>query len=283
MKPYPTEKIRNVALVGHGGAGKTTLAESLLHLCGAVNRRGRVEDGTATTDFEPEEVKRRISITSALAACEYRDHKLNIIDAPGYADFFGEVETALSIADLAVFVVSAVDGVEVGTETAWRLAARLGLPRMIFVNKLDRERADFDATLEALRTTFGAGIAPLQLPIGKEASFSGVIDLLSDEAVTYTGSAATRGPVPTEIADMEHQVHDNLVEGIVVADDELMERYLEGDTPSFEELEHTLGIGVAAGTVFPVLAGSAARDIGVDLLAQLICEIGPSPDQRPEV
>jgi elongation factor G len=283
MRSFPTDKIRNVALVGHGGTGKTTLAEALLAAAGAVSRKGRVDEGTATTDFEPEEVKRHISIQTALACLEVDGHKVNLLDTPGYADFFTEVEIALSVADLAVFVVSAVDGVEVQTEAAWKLASRLGLPRMIFVNKLDRERADFDACIESLRDTFGAGIAPLHLPIGRESELSGVVDLLSDTAYIYQDGRSTKAPVPDDMAGREHQIHDNLVEGIVVADDALMERYLEGDTPSYAELEATLGHGVASATVFPVLAGSASHDIGVDLLAKLICEIGPSPADRPPV
>ena len=272
-----------MALVGHGGAGKTTLAEALLFCAGAINRQGRVEDGTTTTDFDAEEVKRSISVSVALAPFEYDGCKVNILDCPGYADFLPEVSAALSVADLAVFVVSAVEGVEVQTEIVWRMAAQLGLPRMIFINKLDRERASFERTLEQLRDTFGAGIAPLELPIGEEAEFRGVADLLTDTAITYEGGTATTGEIPDEMEAMEHQVHDNLVEGIVVADDDLMERYLEGDVPSPKELEETLAHGVAAGLVFPVVCGSAAKTIAVDRLAAFICEIGPSPADRPGV
>jgi elongation factor G len=166
VKRYATAQIRNVALVGHGGAGKTSLAEALLHRAGAITRMGRVEDGTTVCDFDPEEHKRGISLSLAVAPFDWRDHKINLIDAPGYADFMGDVAAALRIADLAVFVVSAVDGVEVQTEEAWALAADLGMPRMVFVNKLDRERASFDTTLAQLRERLGAGIAPLELPIG---------------------------------------------------------------------------------------------------------------------
>jgi elongation factor G len=186
------------------------------------------------------------------------------------------------MADLAVIVVSAVEGVEVQTEVAWEAAAALNLPRMIFINKLDRERASFDRTLDQLRTVFGAGVAPLELPIGDEANFRGVIDLLSDTAFMYGDDGIGREePVPDELANTEHVVHDALVEGIVVADDNLMERYLEGDTPSFDELEKTLAHGVADATVFPVVCGSATRRIGVDRLAQFLTEIAPSPLGRP--
>jgi elongation factor G len=283
LKTFPPAKIRNVALVGHGGAGKTTLAEALLFCAGAINRQGRVEDGTTTCDFDPEEVKRGISLATAMAPFEYDGHKINLIDTPGYADFVGEVEAALSVADLAVFVVSAVEGVEVQTEIVWKMAAKLGLPRMVFVNKLDRERASFDRTLDQLREVFGAGVAPLELPIGEETSFRGVADLLTDTAITYDSGTAVTGEIPADMEAREHEVHDNLVEGIVVADDALMERYLEGDIPNVKELEDTLAHGVASGQVFPVVCGSAAKMVAVDRLAQFICEIGPSPLDRPGV
>jgi elongation factor G len=281
VRSYPPAKIRNVALVGHGGAGKTTLTEALLHRAGAIGRTGRVEDGSTVTDFEPEEQKRNLSVGVALAPFEWEDHKINILDCPGYADFAPEAMAALRVADLAVFVVSAVEGVEVQTEVMWQAAAQLDLPRLIFVNKLDRERASFERTLQQLLDTFGAGIAPLELPIGEESGFVGVADLLSDTAITYDGGRATTGAIPEDMAVREHSVHDSLVEGIVVADDELMERYLEGDIPSVVELEKTLAHGVASAQVFPVLCGSATKEVAVDRLATFICEIGTSPLDRP--
>ena len=281
MKRYATGQIRNVALVGHSGAGKTSLAEALLHRAGAISRMGRVEDGTTACDFDPEEQRRGISLSLAVAPFEWRDHKVNLIDTPGYADFLGEVAAALRIADLAVFVVSAVDGVEVQTEEAWDLARRLGVPRMVFLNKLDRERASFDATLAQLRERLGSGIAPLELPIGEEAGFRGIADLLTDTAHIYEGGVPHSEAIPDEMEDLEHQVHDNLIEGIVVADDTMLERYLDGDVPSIDELEHTLHDGIAAASVFPVVVGSATREIGIDRLADLLVEIGPSPLDRP--
>jgi elongation factor G len=280
VKRYATGQIRNVALVGHSGAGKTSLAEALLHRAGAINRLGRVEDGTTACDFDPEEQKRGISLSLSVAPFEWRDHKINLIDAPGYADFMGDVAAALRIADLAVFVVSAVDGVEVQTEEAWEQARRVGVPRMIFVNKLDRERASYDATLAQLRDRLGAGIAPLELPIGEEAGFRGIADLLTDTAHIYEDGVPHTEPIPDDMEALEHEVHDNLVEGIVVADDAMLERYLEGDVPSLDELERTLHDGIAAATVFPVVIGSSTREIGIDRLADLIVEIGPSPLDR---
>ncbi len=284
MKSFPPAKIRNVALVGHGGAGKTSLAEALLFCAGAVSRQGRVEDGTTTTDFDPEEVRRRISLSLALAPFEHDGFKINVLDAPGYADFVGDMYAALRVADLAIVVVSAVEGVEVQTEMAWRAAAELGLPRMFFVNKLDRERASFERTLDQLRDRFGAGVAPLELPIGEEASFRGIADLLTDTAYFYDGGPKpTAAEIPDDMAAREHEVHDTLVEGIVVADDDLMERYLEGEEISPKELEDTLAKGVAEASVFPVTCGSATRMIGIDRLATLVAEIGPSPLQRGPV
>ncbi len=283
MEDVSPDRIRNVALVGHGGAGKTTLAEALLFEAGAVNRRGRVEDGNTVCDFDAEEQGRRLSLSLSIAPFSWKGHKVNLIDTPGYADFVGDVAAALRVVDLAVFVVSAVEGVEVQTEAIWKMAADLDVPRMVFINKLDRERASFPRTLDQLRDRFGAGVAPLELPIGEEESFRGVADLLTDTAFTYVDGKVERGEIPDEMEAQEHEVHDNLVEGIVVADDALLERYLEGDLPSFEELEHTLAHGVASAQVFPVVCGSAAADVAIDRLADFICEIGPAPRDRPPV
>src|SRR2546423_911568 len=167
---------------------------------------GRVEDGTTVCDFDPEEQKRNLSLSLSLAPFEWNDHKINLIDCPGYADFIGDVQAALRVADLAIFVVSAVEGVEVQTYAAWKIAAELDVPRMIFVNKLDRERASFERTLDQLRDIFGAGIAPLELPIGEELDFKGVADLLTDRAFFYDGDKVTEGDVPDDMEALEHQV-----------------------------------------------------------------------------
>jgi elongation factor G len=243
-----------------------------------------VEDGTTTTDFDPEEVRRGISLSVALAPFEHDGHKVNLLDTPGYADFVTDVHAALRVADLAVLVVSAVEGPEVQTDVAWRLAAERGVPRMFFVSKLDRERASFERTLDQLRGRYGSGVAPLQLPVGEEAGFRGVADLLADVAFLYKGGkAGVQAEIPAEIADEAAEARDSLVEGIVLADDVLMERYLEGETLALKELDETLAKGVVEGSVFPVACGSAAKLVGVDRLAQLLCEIGPSPLDRPPV
>jgi elongation factor G len=281
LQSFPSDKVRNVALVGHGGAGKTTLVEALLHRTGTINRLGRVEDGSTVSDHDPEEQRRGISLSLAVAPFEWKGHKVNLIDTPGYADFLGDVRAALRVVDLAVFVVSAVDGVEVQTEAVWREATRLGVPRMVFINKLDRERASFERTLDQLRDRLGAGVAPLELPIGAEADFRGIADLLTDTAHIYDGGVPHTEPIPDDMEELEHQVHDNLVEGIVVADDALLERYLEGDVPKLEELEHALTLGIETASVFPVVCGSATAEVGIDRLADLLVEIGPPPADRP--
>jgi elongation factor G len=287
LKIHPTERIRNVVFLGHSGSGKTTLAEALLGRSGAISRLGKVDDGTSTLDTEPESVKRKISISLNLAPFEWSDstgtsHKVNVIDTPGYADFIGETEAALAVADLAVFVISAVDGVEVQTEVLWRRCEELGIPRMIFINKEDKERANFHAVLDQLKSAFGSGIAPLELPLGEESKLHGIADVLSESAFEYeTDGKHHSESMPAEIADEEHRAHDELVEEIVSGDDEQLERYLSGEVPSVAELERTLANEVRACLEFPVLCGSALTGVGVDRLADYICELGPSPRDRP--
>ncbi len=275
--------IRNIALVGHSGAGKTTLAEALLFASGAIAKQGKVDDGSTVCDFEPEEIGHHMSMSLSLAPCVSGGVKLNVIDTPGYADFFGEVRAACSVVDSMVVVVSAVEGIEAQTEAAWSLAAEMGLPRFVFINKLDREQASFDRTRGQLVERFGAGIAPLELPIGGDAGIRGIADLLTDTALFYDGWHSRPGPIPDDLAATEHDVREQLVEGIVVGDDDLMERYLDGDIPSSAELENVLAGGVSQGVVFPVVCGSATTGVGIDRLASLLAEVGPSPLSRPPV
>ena len=283
MKAYSPAKVRNVALVGHGGSGKTALTEAMLLCSGAISRAGRVEDGSTVSDFEPEEHSHHMSTSLSLAALEWRGYKVNVLDCPGYADFVPEALTGLSVVDLAVFVVSAVDGVEVQTEAFWKAATELGIPRLVFMNKLDRERADFSNVLQQLHDAFGAGVAPLELPIGEEQAFAGIADLLTDTAFTYEPGkcAATPWPIPESISETERAVHESLIEGIVVADDDLMGRYLDGQEISTEELSKTLARGVVSSQVFPVICGSATKLVGIDRLLDIICDVAPSPLERP--
>jgi elongation factor G len=282
-----TDKIRNVAIVGHSGCGKTTIAEALLLRAGVVARAGRVEDGTTVCDTEPEEAKRTMSLSLAVAPFEWKasdgeTYKVNLIDTPGYADFAGDVDAALAVADLAVVVVSAVDGVEVGTELTWGKCAELGVPRLVFVNKEDKPRADFHRVLDSLKGAFGSGFVPLELPLGEEEAFHGVADVLTDQGFEYEPDGHHHSePLPQDVVDEEHRLHDELVEEIVAGDDEQLERYLSGDVPSTTELERTLAHEVLACAEFPVLVGSAGTGIGIDRLADFICELGPSPADRP--
>lgn len=286
-KSYPTDRIRNVVLVGHSGSGKTSVAEALLARAGAIARAGRVDDGTSLLDTEPEEIKRHISLSLALAPFEWtcsdgRACKINLLDTPGYPDFVGEVDAALDVADLAVVVVSAVDGVEVQTEQLWRRIAARGIPRLVFVNKEDKERADFHGVLDQLRAAFGAGFVPLELPLGEAATLHGVADVLTEEALEYeAGGTHHTEAMPADVADEEHQLHESLVEEIVSGDDEQLEHYLSGEVPSVADLERTLAHEMLDGTEFPVLLGSATTGIGIDRLADFLCELGPSPLDRP--
>ncbi len=287
MDTAPTPRIRNVALIGHGGSGKTTLVEALLHRAGVIPRQGRVEDGTTVSDTEPEEIKRGMSLSLALVpfdwtASDGQAYKINLIDTPGYADFAGSVDTALSVADLAVVVVSAVDGVEVGTEQVWQLCADAGIPRMVFVTKEDRPRADFHAVLDQLRQIFGNGFVPLELPLGEEESLHGVADVLSDQGLEYdAGGRHHNEALPADVAEEEARLHEEVAEEIVSGDDDELERYLSGEVPTVEELERTLAHEVRDCLEFPVVLGSSATGVGIDRLADFICELGPSPADRP--
>jgi elongation factor G len=282
-----TDKIRNVVIVGHSGSGKTTLAEALLLRSGVLARAGRVEDGTTVCDTEPEELKRTMSLSLAVAPFEWQatdgeTYKVNLLDAPGYADFVGDLDAALSVADLAVLVVSAVDGVEVGTESAWAKCVAAGIPRMVFINKEDKPRADFHRVLDQLRATFGTGFVPLELPLGEEDRLHGIADVLSDQGFEYEPDGRHHAePIPADVVDEEHRLHDELVEEIVAGDDDQLERYLSGEVPTTVELERTLAHEVLDQLEFPVLCGSALTGVGVDRLADFICELGPSPADRP--
>lgn len=273
MPVLAPSQVHSVVLLGHSGAGKTMIAEALLHRAGIIPRLGRIEDGSAVLGNDPEEIRHHASLSLGIASFAYREHRIHLLDAPGLPDFFAEAELTLPVADLAVFVISGVDGVQVQTEKLWALAAAHDIPRMLFINKLDADRADFERALEQCRVLFGAGVAPLELPLFEAEKFIGVADLLTDEATTYRDGIAKKEPIPEEIEELERRVHANLVEGIVVADDELMARYLDGDTPSPLELEATLAHGVAAGAVFPVLCGAATSEVAIDRLLDFVCEV----------
>ncbi|HUG83573.1 MAG TPA: elongation factor G [Euzebya sp.] len=276
------DSVRNVVLVGHAGTGKTTLAEAMLYRAGVITRLGRVEDGTTVLDTEPEEQRRTESLRLSMAPIRYGDHLVNVLDTPGYADFLGDALTGLWAADMAVFVIDGVNGVQTSDVLLWRTAARWRVPRLVFINKLDRGRASYDRVLAEVRDQFGSGIEPVELPLGAESSFHGVADLLTEHAFLYdSGQAEETAELPPEIADREHEAHEALVEDVVEFDDALLETYLEGHEPTVEELEHALHEGVDAATVFPVLCGSATGPIAVDRLLEFICHVGPAPADLP--
>ena len=285
MRQYEPANIRNVALVGHGGAGKTMLAEALLYASGATTRVGRIEDGTATTDFEPEEHNHQISVSLAVAPIEWDGHKINVIDCPGYADFVGDVVSALRVCDAAIFVVSAVDGVEVQHELIWDMVEDLGLPRLIVINKLDRERASFAGTLQQLRDAFGAKPFPLHLPVGEEHDFKGVYDLLKMQCFGYDQKSPKGSPesVPDSLQPQVDEYHVQLVEAAAEGDDSLLEKYLEEGDLDEKEVATGLAGAVASGAIAPVLVASATHLVGVDVVADEICALVPSPLERAEV
>ena len=282
MNVYEARDIRNVAVVGHNGAGKTTLAEALLFASGATNRMGKIEDGTTVSDHDPEEVRRGISVSLSLLPFEWGGVKINLLDTPGYADFIGDVKGALRGADAVLFVVSAVDGVQVQTEVIWELAAEAGLPRAIVVNKLDRERASFERTLDQLIKSFGTQVAPIQLPIGEEHEFGGLMDLLSRRAYRYpSGAKGEEGDWPEDLTAKAEPYRERLAESVAEADDALLEKYLEEGELSAEEIVRGVKAGLAQAKFVPVLVTAAPKPIGVDRLAAFIAEGFPSPLDRP--
>jgi len=279
MKAYPPDRIRNVVLLSHGGAGKTSLAEALLFHTGAINRLGRVDDGTAAGDFEPEEQRRHISLSLAVLPCETAEGKVNLLDAPGYPDFLGEVKAALRVADSAI-VVCAATGVEVGTEQAWGLLEAAGLPRLFFVNKMDRENADFLRTLEQAQQQFGQKCVAVHLPIGAQADFRGLIDLITMQAHLKDGGV---GPVPEGLQEVAETLREKLVEAACETDDDLLTKYLEGESLSEEEVRRGLAVGTRSGAIVPVLAGSALQNAGADLLLAAMHAWLPSPPERGSI
>jgi elongation factor G len=282
MKTYDAPHIRNVLLVGHGGAGKTTLLEAMLFTSGAITRMGTVEDGNTVSDFEPEETKKGISVSLAMAPVEWGEVKVNVLDAPGYADFVGDVRSAIRAADAVLLVVSAVDGVEVQTEVAWELAVEAGLPRAIVINKLDRERASFERTLDQLVQSFGTQVAPMELPLGEEHEFEGTADLLNRKAYRG-GPRATEGEWPDDISGKADPYREKLMEAVAESDDSLIERYLEEGELSEDEIVHGVKKGFAEARIAPVFVAAAARPIGVDRLLQFIADEFPSPADRGEI
>lgn len=276
------DRVRNIALVGHGGSGKTTLGEALLFVGGAINRMGSVEQGTTTFDHEPEEIEREISLGLSVGTVDWNGTRVNIIDTPGSSDFMGDARSALRAVDLALFCVSAVDGVEVQTEQLWRAAGEEGIPRVVVITKLDRERASYERTLEQLRSSFGKAIAPIQVPIGQEQDLRGLVRVASERAYEYTKGSKTGSLVelPDEVESRVHAAHKGLIETVVETDDEMMEAYFEGTEPTRDQVVATIHTGIVAGDIQPVLVTSAEKLIGIDTLFEFIVDYGPNPLER---
>lgn len=284
MKTYDAKDIRNVLLVGHGGSGKTTLLEAMLFASGAITRMGTVEDGNTVSDHDPDEQRRQISVSLAMSPIDWNDAKINVLDAPGTADFVGDLRSAIRAADAVIVVVSAVDGVEVQTELAWELAVHENLPRAIFVNKLDRERADFQAILDQLVSSFGNQVAPFELPIGAENDFNGIADLLHEKADLYpSGPKAEESEWPDEIHAIADPAREKLIEAVAESDDALIERYLDEGTLPEDVIARGAKDGFTNARLAPVFVGSASKAIGIDRLLDFIVEEFPSPLDREPV
>jgi len=281
MKQYGLEDIHNVVLLSHCGAGKTSLSEAILFTAGAINRLGKVDDGTTTSDYDPAEVKRKISINLAMLPGEWQGTKINLIDTPGYSDFAGEVKAAIRVSEGAIIVICAASGVEVGSEQVWAYSEEASLPRLILVNKMDRENADFYRTLEQLQSKFGSRCLPLQLPIGAQDDFQGIVDLLAMKS--YIGSPAKEAEVPSSLKDQADSFREKLVEAIAEIDDRLIEKYLGGEELSRDELSNGLRQAVVTGKIVPILVGSALKNIGITSLLDVMYSYLPLPKEREVV
>jgi elongation factor G len=282
MKEYTTEFLRNIALVSHGSAGKSMLAEAFLHVTGATTRLGKIEDGTTLSDYDEEEIRRKISLYTSVLPVEYRDNKINVLDAPGYTDFIGEVVTALGVSDGALVLVDAVAGMEVGTEIAWRYADDFNLPRFVVINKLDRDNANYAeafASVDGFARGGGHRLVKVQLPIGEKHEFKGVIDLISMKA--YIGDGKTASEIPADMLQAAKEAHGVLAEAAAEGEDALLEKYLENGSLSDQELIRGLKDVVISGAFIPVYCAAGGHEIGITPLLDGIVNLLPSPAQAP--
>lgn len=279
MKDYSPADIRNIALAGHSGTGKTSLSEALLFAAGAITRQGKVEDGSTASDWDPDEQKRGFSLNISLLPLEWKDHKVNLVDTPGYMDFMGEVKCALRAVETALICVDAVSGVQVGTEFAWRFAEELGLPRAVFIGRMDRDNADFERTVQEVQNTFGARCIPVHLPIGSQSSLKGVADVLTQKA--YIGDKGAEEAIPAEVQGAADQWREKLIEAAAETDDSLIEKYLGGEELTAEELANGVRKGIASGSIVPIFTGAATKLIGVQCLLDAMVSMFPSPLDFP--
>jgi len=278
MQQNGLENIRNVALLSHCGAGKTSISEAILFSAGAITRLGKVDDGSTTSDYDPTEVKRKISLSLAILPCQWNGVKINLIDTPGYSDFVGEVKAAIRVSEAAIIAVCAASGIEVGTEQMWAYSEEAELPRLIFINKMDRENADFYRVVEQFQSKFGSKCLPLQIPIGAQSDFQGVVDLVTMKG--YIGSPMKETEIPSSLQPQVESFREKVVEAVAEIDDELLEKYLGGEELSQEELSNGLRQGIVNGSIVPILAGSALQNIGAAPLLDIIHSYLPSPKER---
>ncbi|MDP2299484.1 MAG: GTP-binding protein, partial [Actinomycetota bacterium] len=264
MGAVSTDKVRNVVLLGHGDAGKTSLAEAMLFMAGQTSRLGSVADGHSNLDYESEEVRRKITLNLTLAPVEHNGVKINIIDTPGYADFMGDAVAGIEAAEMAPFVIDAVAGVQVQTRKLWKIATEMGIAKSIFINRMDKEHADFNAAMTTLAGAFGHRVGAVQLPIGRESDFRGVIDIIRMKAYLHQGETEEIVDIPADMIDAAEAARDKLCELVAEADDALMEKYLEGERLTQEELETLLDKAIAQGIFIPVFVGSATTLQGIE-------------------
>lgn len=280
MKQYSPDNIRNVAVVGHAGCGKTSLVEALLFSAGAISRLGSVDNGNSTSDYDPQEIKRKMSVHSTLAPLEFHEHKINLIDTPGYLDFIGQVIASLAVADGVVFVFDGIKGAGVGSDRIWKLAEDLKMPRIGFINKLDKERSSFDTAVENIRKKFGNHLAPVQIPIGAESSFKGVYDLITGKAYEFEDGKKKEIPTPDDIQDSIALYKEMLIETTADVDDSLLEAYMNNEEINEEKLRKALDHCIKEGSFFPILCGSAIKNIGIELIEEEIDEYLPPASAR---
>jgi len=283
LRRFAVEKVRNLALIAHGGAGKTSLAEAMLFTAGATDRLGRVDEGNTVMDYDPEEIRRKVSISTGIAPLEWKGHKFTLLDTPGYFDFVGEVKAALRVVETALVVVDAVAGVEVGTELTYKHAVAAKVARMFMVNKMDRENANFAKALASLQETFGRTVIPFQLPIGAQADFKGIVDVVDQKAYLFDGKQLKEAEIPASLQAQAEEIREQLTELAAESDDELTMKFLEEGTLSDEELVMGLRKGIAAGNVVPVFVGSSLKNLGTSLLMDNIVRFAPSPLDKGEV
>jgi len=281
VKEFSPEMIRNVGLVGHGGVGKTSLAEAALFTMGEIDRLGKVTEGTTVSDYHPDEIERKISITTSLLHGVWKDNKINLLDMPGYSDFLGDTKAGLRVTDLAVVLINAVAGIEVGTELVWEFIQEYRTPSLFFINRLDAEHAHFDKVVKALQERYGKGVTVCQFPLNSGEGFHQIVDLIHMKLFTYEagsqGKKKTVGDIPDAVKAQAEEWRGKLIEAAAEGEDALMEAYFEKGTLTEEEIQKGLRKGILEGNVLPVLCGSADKNFGIDLLLDFICEFGPTP------